>query len=271
MQEKTIEVDGRMIGYKINGDGPAVVLLHGFGEDSCIWEEQYIRIRGFKFIIPDLPGSGKSEATEDMSLEGLASTLHHFLEKEFPGERPAMIGHSMGGYITLAYEELYPGYLKGFGLFHSTAFADSQEKKASRKKSIDFIEKNGPEEFLKTTISALYGPITKEERPELIEKHIQKSRNFSGAALVSYYVSMMKRPDRTKILQHSSNPVLIVLGQYDQAVPLEDGLKLAYMADISYIHVLDKSGHMGMKEEAEKANELLTNFLTRLLKTTKPE
>jgi pimeloyl-ACP methyl ester carboxylesterase len=265
MKEANLKINGKNVYYRVAGEGPAVILVHGFGEDGSIWQQQWESITGFRFIIPDLPGSGRSEIIDDMSLEGLADCMHSILSAELKEkERPVMLGHSMGGYITLAYAEKYVDQLRGLGLIHSTAFADSEEKKETRQKSIEFIDKNGAKEFLKTTIPNLYGPITKAEAGEKIEEHIRRSHNFSGAALVSYYVSMMQRPDRTIILKNSAVPVLLVMGRYDMAVPLEEGLPLAHMADLTYIHILEKSGHMGMVEEPELTNDLFTTFLTGL-------
>jgi pimeloyl-ACP methyl ester carboxylesterase len=177
----------------------------------------------------------------------------------------------MGGYVSLAYAEKFPTRLSGLGLFHSSAFADSEEKIATRKKGIDFIQTHSPQEFLKTMIPTLYGPVTKEENPGIIEEHLKSAHNFSGAALVSYYVSMIERPDRTHILKTTKLPVLMIMGRYDQAVPINDGLKQSHMAELSYIQVLEKSGHMGMIEEIDRSNEFIINYLKRKEKTAQPE
>lgn len=177
------------------------------------------------------------------------------------GGRGALIGHSMGGYITLAFAEKYPDRLNAFGLFHSTAFADSEEKKRTRKKGIDFIKQHGASAFLKTSIPNLYAPVTKENKPELIEEQLAGVNNFSAEALVSYYEAMMQRPDRADQLQNSKVPVLFVMGKHDAAVPLEDSLKQCHLPKVSYIHILEFSGHMGMIEEETEANNILSNFI----------
>jgi pimeloyl-ACP methyl ester carboxylesterase len=272
MEQKEITLHGKKLFYRSIGRGPCVVLLHGFGEDGAVWKNQFDALPGYKLIIPDLPGSGRSEMVEDMSMEGLAEAvkeiiIHETAELFFKEGEPhsvVMTGHSMGGYITLAFAEKFPGMLKGFGLFHSTAFADSEEKKQTRRKGIEFMEKHGGYEFLKTSIPNLYSPVTKEKNPSLIVQQIEASRNFSGAALVSYYVSMIQRPDRTPVLQQTHLPVLFIFGKYDNAVPLQDGLKQAHLPNLSYIHILEKSGHMGMIEEREEAVRILKEYIERL-------
>src|SRR5690349_9785457 len=153
--EKNIAFQKSKIFYRIIGEGPAVMLLHGLPFDGSLWKRQLDSLSGFKFIVPDLPGSGASEMFEDMSMEGMAEAIKSILDSEQTAFI-TLIGHSMGGYISLAFAEKYPERLKGLGLFHSTAFADNEERKANRKKGIDFIEKNGAHDFLKTIIPSLF-------------------------------------------------------------------------------------------------------------------
>ena len=308
MQTEEILYKGKQVYYRKSGNGPLVMLLHGFGEDGEIWKEQYNIFPGHTLLVPDLPGSGRSEAVEDMSMEGLADVVKAIIEKEgrplTPGgggtaitqsmpvnnsdhattslqsgssalDLPSfggagggpeciLIGHSMGGYITLAFAEKYPALLKGFGLFHSSAFADSEEKKETRQKGIRFIQEHSATEFLRTATPNLYAPSTRERHPEWIEAHLEQVRNFSAGSLVSYYRSMMERPDRTFILQNSAVPVLFVMGRHDTAVPLSDGLKQCYLPQLAYIHILENSGHMGMIEEASVANAILSQFVSTI-------
>lgn len=267
MERKAFRYQNKTIYYRLNGNGPLVVLLHGFGEDATIWQRQFDIFPNHRLIIPDLPGSGGSEIIDDMSMEGLADVVHALLQEEWAagGERGCvLIGHSMGGYITLAFAEKYPEVLNAFGLFHSSAFADSEEKKESRRKGIAFIKKAGAFEFLKTSTPNMYSPKTKEESPGLIEEHLASVRNFSAEALVLYYEAMMQRPDRTGVLRNSAVPVFFVMGRHDNAVPLEDALKQCHLPPLSYIHLLENSGHTGMKEEPETANQLLTGFVSML-------
>jgi pimeloyl-ACP methyl ester carboxylesterase len=279
MEQKEITIKGKKLFYRCQGEGAVVVLLHGFGEDGTVWQNQYKAFPDLKLIIPDLPGSGRSELIEDMSMEGLAESIKTLIEHEtaslfFKEGEPhsvILIGHSMGGYITLAFAEKYHHMLRGFGLFHSTAYADSEEKKQIRQKGIDFIKSHGAIEFLKTSIPNLFSPVTKEKNPQLIEEQINASHNFSAAALVSYYVSMINRPDRTQVLKQTHLPVLFVFGKYDTAVPIKDGLEQSYLPELSYIHILNESGHMGMIEERVEADRLLKDYIASVTKTTQPE
>jgi pimeloyl-ACP methyl ester carboxylesterase len=176
-----------------------------------------------------------------------------------------MIGHSMGGYVTLAFAEKYPSLLDSIGIFHSTAFADTEEKKLSRKKGIQKIEENGALSFLKDFVPDLYSPSTKSLNQTIIDDHLKTISYFTKAALSAYLQSMMVRPDRTNVLKQNKIPVLFVLGRNDNAIPFNDVLRLASMPDISYIHILEQSGHMGMIEEPEKSNHILNDFLLKTI------
>ncbi|HEX6846533.1 MAG TPA: alpha/beta hydrolase, partial [Chitinophagaceae bacterium] len=269
--ERSIIYLGKKIFYRSIGNGKPVMLVHGFGEDGNVWNplltspkggeitgtqaaaiENTLLNKGFRFIIPDLPGSGKSEMIADMSMEGMAEALHSIIHEENIDEC-TVIGHSMGGYITLALVESYWNHVIAFGLFHSTAFPDTDEKKETRKKGIEFIKQHGAFEFLKTTTPNLFSPTTKEQNPDLVSSFIETLKDFKPAALIAYYNAMMARPDRTHILKNTKNPVLFIAGEHDNAIPLNDVLKQCHLPEKSYFHVLKKSGHMGMMEETETA------------------
>ena len=258
---KFLLYQNKKIFYRITGTGKPVILIHGFGEDATVWQNQVDFLKNkFQLIIPDLPGSGQSEMIDDMSMEGMAETIHSIIHEENIESCP-VIGHSMGGYILLALMEKYWNQVSAFGLFHSSAFADSEEKKATRRKGIEFINRHGAFEFLKTTTPNLFSHITKDERPELIDKQIASLDNFLPSALVSYYKAMMQRPDRTEMLRKATVSVLFIMGKYDVAVPVDDGLKQCHLPEKSYIHILRQSGHMGMLEEPGNSNRILEEFL----------
>lgn len=261
---KTLQYQNNSIFYRIYGKGKPVILIHGFGEDGEIWNNQVEALKDkFQLIIPDLPGSGRSDSIVDMSMEGMAEVIHSIIHEENIESCP-VIGHSMGGYISLALVDKYWNHVSGLGLFHSSSFADSEEKKVNRKKGIDFIKEHNGFKFLETAIPNLFSPLNKDQRPELIDELVEKAHNFSGDALVSYYQAMMHRLDRTDLLRKSTVPLLFIMGKYDQAVPVEDSLQQCHLPEKSYIHMLQLSGHMGMLEEPEKSNSALEEFLVEV-------
>lgn len=264
----TFQFRDKTIFYRDEGEGNPVMLVHGFAEDGNVWNNQLkSQEENFRVIIPDLPGSGASELIEDVvSIEDYADVLKALAQEvasksENKSNSFSMIGHSMGGYITLAFAEKYPEVLNSFGLFHSSAYADSDEKIAIRRKAIDFIRNNGTEPFVKTSVPNLFSEETKRQQPQLIEKLIEIAKPISPEALINYYRAMINRPDRTSVIKSFKNPVLLIAGKLDTAVPLNLSLEQFSMPSISIVHILQNSGHMGMWEEEELSNTFLHNFL----------
>lgn len=262
-----IQFQNKKIFYRTEGKGKPVILLHGFAEDGNVWNKQIATLKEkYQFIIPDLPGSGLSQLMEgECTIEDYAEVIKAIAEEVIFKKKKEMkfslIGHSMGGYITLAFAEKYAEFLTSFGLFHSSAFADSEEKIAIRKKGVSFIKKNGTEVFLKTSIPNLFSEKTQKERPELIEQLFNIAKNISPEALIQYYEAMILRPDRTDVLRSFEKPVLFIIGKNDKAVPLQSSLEQCHLPSISSVNILQHSAHMGMWEEEELSNKYLNEFL----------
>lgn len=252
--------------YRDEGQGSPVVLVHGFGEDGNIWGDTVTAMKHqFRFIVPDLPGSGLSPlpANTPLSMELLAEQLQALL-LELQISQVIMIGHSMGGYITLAYAEAYPANLKGFGLYHSSAFADDAEKIANRRKGIEFIRQHGASKFLAQTTPNLFSPEFRAQYPERVAEQINLNTNFSDEALVQYYEAMIRRPDRSEVLRSATVPVLFILGKHDNAIPLEMSLKQCHLPRFSDVTLLEHSGHLGMIEENSRATGSLQKYLAEI-------
>jgi pimeloyl-ACP methyl ester carboxylesterase len=259
---KTLLVNGFPIVYDVIGEGSPVMLVHGFGEDHTIWQNQ-VEVLGkhYQVIVPDLPGSGRSAFTGNVSMEAMADVLKIILD-ELQAPDCIMIGHSMGGYIVLAFAEKYPQMLKSFGLFHSTAYADSEEKITARRRGISFIRENGGAKFQEQSTPNLFSNETKENRSELVKETVEKYTYFQAQPLMAYYEAMIQRPNRTHVLKNFNRPVLFIIGKSDNAIPFEQVMEQCYLPRLADIHILRLSGHLGMLEEAAKANQVLSGFCT---------
>jgi pimeloyl-ACP methyl ester carboxylesterase len=267
--QKQLNHPDYQLSYTVYGKGTPVVLLHGYGEDSQIWENQITFLSAHCFlIVPDLPGSGKSTITSkgweqwlpNMSIELLAQSVNELLIAENLTSC-ILLGHSMGGYISLAFAQLFPSKLIGLGLVHSTAYADSDEKKIVRQKSIQFLEENGGYTFFKASMPNLFGKKFKATHPAVIEELIEQSKAFETSVLVAYTRAMMQRTNKTAVLASALFPVLFVAGPEDIAAPLTDIQAQATVAIKSYLEVIEGVGHMGMLEAPQEMNQHLTRFI----------
>lgn len=259
----------KQIHYRVFGKGKVVVLIHGVPVSSTVWNMLSNSLQNnFLVIAPDLPGSGQSEMLqgENISLGDYAEVINQIIETEVLsfGEdlgEVCMIGHSMGGYITLAFAEKYPGLLNGFGLFHSSAFADDDEKKQTRLKAIDFIKTNGAYPFLKASTPNLFAG---NAHLKEMEKIIEEGKKFNGEVLIQYYHAMMNRPDRTEVLKTFIKPILFIIGEHDNVIPLKTLLQQCHLPAIAHVHILENAGHMGMIEEPQRSAAIIESFLQNI-------
>jgi pimeloyl-ACP methyl ester carboxylesterase len=267
METRSFEFDNRQMGYVKTGAGPAVILLHGFGEDHYIFNSTVAMLEKTNTVYaPDLLGTGMSSINtfpSNFSIEYLADSIAALLQHE-KIENCTLLGHSMGGYITVAFAKKYPQYLKGFGLLHSTALPDTPIKIENRLRGITFIQKFGAASFLETTAPNLFGSFTQKNHPQIITDFIQSIPAFTNEALTHYYQAMMARPDVTSVLEATQLPVLFILGDQDMPVALEDTLPQTKMPKRAYLYVLENCGHMGMLEQPINFNKAVLDFLDKV-------
>jgi pimeloyl-ACP methyl ester carboxylesterase len=260
--DKTIVYKSQNIYYREEGEGFPVLLIHGLGEDSALWDEQIACLgKEYRLIVPDLPGSGRSPLMSGApSIDELADAVKALCDKAGVGQC-ILIGHSMGGYIALAFAEKYPDRLRAFGLFHSTAYADSEEKIATRRKTIDFIRKNGSPAFMRQSVPNLLAESTRQKSPAILNGLIDRYSGFQPESLIYYQEAMIGRPDRVSVLQHFAGPVLFIIGGQDKSVALEHSLQQCHIPVLSHIHILENAGHMGMLEDSPRSNRILQTFI----------
>ncbi len=268
MENRSVTYKSVFVSYSVGSKGNAVVLLHGFGEDGNIWNNLAEKLmKDFMVIVPDIPGSGKSailkDENDDVSIDDYAEVIFKIIEIEGV-INCTMIGHSMGGYITLAFAEKYPNLLNGFGLFHSSAFADTEERKQGRSRSIDFLQRNTAHGFLKTSIPDLFSDQYKQQHPEEAGKLIEAGKSFSSEALIQYQQAMINRQERISLLKTTDLPVLFLIGEKDKVIPLQVSLSQCNLPAKSHVYILKNSAHMGMLEEKIVSADAIISFLNSI-------
>lgn len=263
--KKSIPYKNANLVYHVYGKGTPVILLHGFAETNTIWQKQSEFLSNYCMVIaPDLPGSGESDlfdtGDKNLSIDEVAECIHSIINNESI-DQCILLGHSMGGYVVLSYAEKYGRRLKAFGLIHSTAFADSEEKKQNRKRGIEMMDAYGSRAFLKTTTPNLFTDAFRRQNTAVVNQMVEEGRRFKKENLQQYYHAMMQREDKVHVLTKSAVPVLFVLGIEDVAAPLSDVLRQVHEPEITYIHIIEHTGHMSMLETPKKLNRILKNFV----------
>jgi len=253
------------LAYISLGKGNTVVLVHGFCEDHTIWSDysQALATR-YRVIVPDLPGFGNSspEYGEAVSIEYYARRVHELLEQLVPSKEPiTFIGHSLGGYVGLAFAALYPERINGLGLFHSTAYADNEEKKQSRDKVAQYIQDKGVSAFTDNFVEPLFYAGNRNRLATEIEKVKQQARLTSKDGAVAATIAMKERADRTAVLEECKVPVLFIAGKKDTSIPLEKSMEQFHFPAKSLVYFLENVGHMGMLEEKKECLIVLKGFI----------
>ena len=245
----------------IHGKGHTVVLLHGFCEDHTLWDELGGHLKNnFEIISVDLPGFGSSQAlSKGFGLEDVASAIHRYLLDDGYADY-TVIGHSLGGYIALALAALYPESIRSFGLVHSTAFADSEDKKVNRNKAIAFINQYGVDPFLGQFVPSLFLPANKNRLSWAIAKVTAMAQDTPANVITGYMEAMRDRPDRSGLLKNRRN--LFVYGAFDQLFTTEDIVRqISLIENKDDILCLEKTAHMGMYEASETLLFKMSEFL----------
>lgn len=255
-----IAYKGKNIAYKVSGQGIPLVLLHGFCGDSRIWEGFEPLINDCKVIQIDLPGFGQSDLAEKQSIDQIAESVTFVLD-HLAIEKCILLGHSMGGYVSLAFAKKYEHRLLGLGLFHSHPYGDNEAEIKNRNKSIQFIERNSHLVYIKQLIPKLFSHNYALDHNFLVNKLIHQSIAYTPKAIVETLKAMRDRSDQSKTLSNLSCPVLFIIGKKDNVIPTEKSLEQTYLPSVSSIQILPKVGHMGMYESPKKIAKTINSFV----------
>lgn len=244
------------------GKGYPVILLHGFCESHQIWSTLQTDLsKQYKVIAIDLPGFGKSPLPPyDISLDTIANEVYEWLLEKNISEC-IMIGHSLGGYITLEIAKKFPNIFKAFGLFQSTAYADTKEKKENRNKSIDFLEKHGIEKFIDSFVPMLF---TEARRGELAEAIAELKKTGEATAVetaIKYTAAMRDRDDSIWLLQEYEKPILWVAGEEDAMIPINKAKEQIKLIKHPYVKLMPSTGHVAMIERPNESALAIRRFL----------
>jgi pimeloyl-ACP methyl ester carboxylesterase len=249
--------------YKTYGKnhGYALVFLHGYLESSEIWDHFADLFADEYFVICiDLPGHGKTlPVSENSTIENMAEAVISVTDHlDIPGFHLA--GHSMGGYVSMALLEKYSDRLNSVVLFHSTCFADTDEKKLNREREIEMVKSGKREMIINTSIPRLYANDNLKSFTEQIERSLKIAFQTSDSGIISALNAMKSRPDRTHILAGTSIPVLLIGGRKDNLIPFETMEKMKALSPETKLVCLENSGHMGFFEEKDIAAKELKMF-----------
>lgn len=261
--EKFTLYRGAKIHYTDSGKGSAVVFLHGFLEEHSMWDffvaELSKKHRVFAF---DLLGHGQTENIGYVhTMEDQADMIYSVLH-ENKIRKATLIGHSMGGYIALAFAELYPDSVKGIALVNSTSRADSDERKINRDRAIQAVKQNASS-FIRMSIANLFSEKNREVLKKEIESVKEKALKMPVQGIIASLEGMKIRKDREVILHFAPFPMMLVLGKEDSVLNYDDNKDQVENTSVMLVSL--SGGHMSHMENRDELFENLSSFLRKVL------
>jgi pimeloyl-ACP methyl ester carboxylesterase len=250
--------------YTEQGQGLPVVLLHGYPFSGVIWQTQQQNLSDhYRVIAPDLRGHGQSPAPEGVyEMETSARDVLALLDS-LGVEKAAIMGHSMGGYVTLALWRLVPERFVALGLIDSQAMPDSDDTRASRYKTAEKVYVDGSKVVADAMTLRLFAPNTPEDEPA-VEQVRTLILNTRPSGIIGTLKGMAARPDSTDLLPQINVPVLVLTGDKDQIITPQKAEKMATAIPSATLATIENAGHMPMLEQPQATTMAIRNFLDEL-------
>jgi len=248
--------------YADNGKGAAVVLLHGFLENQSMWNDFIPELsKRNRVITIDLLGHGATECLGYVhSMEDQADMVHHVL-MDLNIRKAILIGHSMGGYVALAFAELFPEYMKGLVLMNSTARADSAERKANRDRAIKAVKKDYTA-FVRLSIANLFSEDNRNNMTDEIDRVKLEALQTPLQGIIAALEGMKIRKDREMLLHQTNFPKMLILGEKDGVLQYAENATQIDGTNVQLITFPD--GHMSHIENEVEVLKVIADFIKKI-------
>lgn len=250
-----LEVNGIQLAYDRRGKGTPLVLLHGYPLDHHLWDEIVPLLENtFDLILPDLRGFGESSTIDSFyAMEDFAADIGSLLD-HLGIQKAALAGHSMGGYVALAFVRLFPERVRGLGLVSSQVLADSPERKETRYKSAVEVAGHG----IGSVVETMAPKFTPDEKLQAFARASMERQQ--PAAYIGALKALASRVDSTHLLSSFSFPVVIVHGDADELIPIDRAREVKATLPKAHLVEVSGAGHMPMMENKEKTAEALKHL-----------
>lgn len=271
MTRQFCHIGSRTVAYLDSAPGKndlrTYVLLHAFPIGANLWEPQMRAIpAGWRLITPDLRGFGGSTDTDSISALSMADFADDIVDllEELGIPRAVIGGCSLGGYVALALYSTRPDLFEGLVIANSRAGADSPEARANRRNMLALVDREGPSGVAREMMPKLIGKTSKESNPSVEATIRRLIKQQSPIAIRGAIHRMMHRPDSTPLLAQVSVPTLVITGEEDEMIPVDESRRMASAIPGAKLVVIPGAGHLANMEQPDAFNNALNTFLTTL-------
>lgn len=255
--EKTFRFRETDISYKVEGKGKTLILMHGFLGNKELWNQLFHRWKKhFRVVSVDLPGHGRTPAIGYVhDMEMIAEAIHA-LYAAIKIRKAYLLGHSMGGYVALAFAETYPDKLSGLILMNTTAQSDSKQRIQSRNQLIRLLKKD-KEKAIKALIPSFFEGSS---NPKAVKKYVKAALNCDVRGIIANIEGMKKRVEREIVLKFAPYHYCYIIGKEDPLLPAKQLIREAKLSENGLAYVLDDTSHMAFLEQEGRVYKLVKQF-----------
>jgi len=250
-----IKINDIELAYTRRGQGTPLVLLHGYPLDHHLWDDVAPLLEdAFDLILPDLRGFGESTTVDSpFTMDDYASDIAGLLD-QLEIQKAAIVGHSMGGYVALAFAKLYPERVSGLGLVSSQVLADPPDRKEGRYKSAADVSDKG----IGGVVETMTPKFTSDERLQAFARETMERQQ--PAAFIGALKAMAERMDSTPLLSSLKFPVVIIHGEADALIPIDRAREVKNAVPHAHLVEVNGAGHMPMMEAKEETAKALKHL-----------
>jgi pimeloyl-ACP methyl ester carboxylesterase len=245
-------VNGVTMAYERLGEGKPLMLIHGFPLDHSIWNQTVeLLANDFDMILPDLRGFGGSAALDSVyTMTDMADDLAALLDSRGV-KNIALVGHSMGGYVALAFAAKYPYLVDSLALIGSQTLADTPEKRDGRYKTAQQVQESG----VSVVADAMTAKFSANPETQSVIRELILRQNKAG--VIGALKAMAERDDLTSLFTMSDHPFVMIHGDADELIPVERAREAKPLRPSAQLFELPGVGHLPMMDAPEKTAEAL--------------
>ena len=268
---QTIPIDGGTLSYADDGTGSAIVLIHGFLLDHSIWDGIVPSLTPRARVIrPDLRGLGRSSVTPGPYLmEALAADVAALLDAKRITSA-TLVGHSLGGYVALAFYRMFRERVDALALVGSRFVNDTEEAARERYMLADRAEREGIAPVVDAFIPRFFAPAVYAENPKLIEEMRVLCGRTDPRGAAAHLRGAAQRVDARDLVDDIDLPFLFAIGDQDAIMGLTEAVNIVPKIPGAQLATFPGCGHMPMYEAADQLVEALDVLLESAGRSTAP-